>query len=107
MSILSSFTYHFFHAIWHVRAVILALIALVVSGAAVLAYLEKIAFADTLYFAFVTGLTIGYGDIVMQTPVGRLVAILIGLVGILFTGLMVAVLVHAVRESMTESQKRG
>jgi hypothetical protein len=35
-----------------------------------------------------------------------LVASLIGLVGILFTGLMVAVLVHAVRESMTESQKR-
>jgi hypothetical protein len=32
-----------------------------------------------------------------------LVAILIGLIGILFTGLMVAVLVHAVRESMKKS----
>jgi uncharacterized membrane protein len=60
-------------------------------------------FTDTLYFAFVTGLTIGYGDIVVKTPVGRLVAILIGLVGILFTGLMVAVLVYAVRESFKES----
>jgi uncharacterized membrane protein len=107
MSILSSFTYHFFHAIWHVRGVILVLIALIVAGAAALTLVEKMPFADTLYFAFVTGLTIGYGDIVMQTPVGRLVAILIGLVGILFTGLMVAVAVHAVRESMTESQKRG
>jgi hypothetical protein len=29
MSILSSFTYHFFHAVWHVRAVILVLIVLV------------------------------------------------------------------------------
>ena len=103
----TSFTNHFFRAVWHVRTIILALIALVVAGAAVLAYLEKIAFSEALYFAFVTGLTIGYGDIVMQTPVGRLVAILIGLVGILFTGLMVAVAVHAVRESMTESQKRG
>ncbi len=102
----TSFTNHFFRAVWHVRTIILALIALVVAGAAVLAYLEKFAFADTLYFAFVTGLTIGYGDIVMQTPVGRLVALLIGLVGILFTGLIVAVAVHAVRESMTESQKR-
>ena len=107
MSILSSFTYHFFHAIWHVRAVILVLIALIVAGAAAVTLVEKMPFADTLYFAFVTGLTIGYGDIVMQTPVGRLVAILIGLIGILFTGLMVAVLVHAVRESFEESEKRG
>ena len=97
------FMYHFFHAIWRIKAVILALIALVVSGAALLAYLEEFAFADTLYFAFVTGLTIGYGDIVMLTAAGRLMSLLIGLVGILFTGLMVAVLVYAVRESMSKS----
>jgi voltage-gated potassium channel Kch len=103
----TSFTRHFFVAFWHVRAVFLALIGLVVFSAAVFSYLEKIAFADALYFAFVTGLTIGYGDIVMQTPVGRLVAILIGLVGILFTGLLVAVMVYAVRQSLAESQKRS
>ncbi len=66
---------------------------------------EKMPFADALYFAFVTALTIGYGDIVMHTPVGRLIALLIGLVGILFSGLIVAVLVHAVRESIEESEK--
>ena len=100
-----SFSYQFFRAIWHVRAVILALIALVVVGAAAVTLVEKMPFADALYFAFVTGLTIGYGDIVMHTPVGRLIALLIGLIGILFTGLMVAVLVHAIRESMEKSQK--
>ena len=100
-----SFSYQFFRAIWHVRAVILALIALVVVGAAAVTLVEKMPFADALYFAFVTGLTIGYGDIVMHTPVGRLIALLIGLVGILFSGLIVAVLVYAVRESIKESQK--
>ena len=105
MSMLASFTNHFLRAIWHVRAVILALIALVVVGAAAVTLVEKIPFADALYFAFVTGLTIGYGDIVMHTPVGRLIALLIGLVGILFSGLMVAVLVHAVRESIEKSEK--
>ena len=59
---------------------------------------------DTLYFAFVTGLTIGYGDIVMKTPAGRLIALSIGFIGILFTGAMVAVLVYAVRESMAKSK---
>jgi uncharacterized membrane protein len=102
---ITSFTYHFFRAFWYVRAVILALIALVVVGAAAIAHVEKMAFADALYFAFVTGLTIGYGDIVMHTPLGRLIALLIGLIGILFTGLIVAFAVHAVRESLKESEK--
>jgi hypothetical protein len=101
------FTDFFFHAVWHVKSVILALIALIVAGAAAITFFEKMPFADTLYFAFVTGLTIGYGDIVMKTPGGRLIALLIGLVGILFTGLVVAVLVHAVRESLEESHKHG
>ena len=103
MSILAIFTNHFLRAIWHVRAIMLALIALVAVGAAAVTHVEKIPFADALYFAFVTGLTIGYGDIVMHTPVGRLIALLIGLVGILFSGLIVAVLVHAVRESIEKS----
>jgi hypothetical protein len=102
---LVTFTNHFLRAIWHVRTVILALIALVVVGAAAATLVEKMPFADALYFAFVTGLTIGYGDIVMHTPVGRLIALLIGFIGILFTGLMVAVLVHAVRESIEKSEK--
>ena len=100
----TNFTDHFFWAIWHVKSVILALIALIMACAVAITLIEKMPFADTLYFAFVTGLTIGYGDIVMKTPGGRLIALLIGLVGILFTGLMVAVLVYAVRESMAKSK---
>jgi hypothetical protein len=104
---LTNFIQHFFRAVWHVKAVILALVSLVVVGAAAIRVIEKMPFADTLYFAFVTGLTIGYGDIVAKTPAGRLVALLIGLIGILFTGLMVAVLVYAVEQSLTESRKNG
>ena len=101
------FMSHFFFAVWRVKAVILALIALIIAGAGAITFIEKMPFADTLYFAFVTGLTIGYGDIVMKTPGGRLIALMIALVGILLTGLLVAVLVYAVRESLTESQKRA
>ena len=101
------FNYYFFSAVWRVKVVILTLIALLVAGAAVLTMVEEMPFDDTLYFTFVTGLTIGYGDIVAETPVGRLVALLIGFVGILFTGLMVAILVYAVRESIEEMRKHG
>ena len=107
VTMLIRLTYHFFSAIWRVKAAILALVALVVGGAAAVTLVEKMPFADSLYFAFVTGLTIGYGDIVPQTSLGRLVALLIGFIGILFTGLMVAVLVFAVRESLEELRERG
>jgi hypothetical protein len=101
---LIGFGRYFFYVIWHIKAVILMLVALIAAGAAALSFVEKMPFGDTLYFAFVTGLTIGYGDIVVKTPLGRLVALLIGFNGILFTGLMVAVLVLAVRESYEESK---
>ena len=100
----TSFSRHFFRAIWHVKAVILMLVAMVAAGAGAVTLVEKMPYGDSLYFAFVTGLTIGYGDIVVKTPFGRLVALLIGFVGILFTGLMVAALVLAVRESYEESK---
>jgi hypothetical protein len=100
----TSFSRHFFRAIWHVKVVILMLVALMVASAGAVTLVEKMPFGNSLYFAFVTGLTIGYGDIVVKTSFGRLVALLIGFVGILFTGLMVAVLVLAVRESYEESK---
>jgi voltage-gated potassium channel len=100
------FTYYFWRALWHVKAVVLVLFALMVAGAGAVTHVEKIPFGDALYFSLVTGLTIGYGDVVVKTPLGRWIALLIGLVGILFTGLMVAVLVHAVQESMKKKRKR-
>ena len=92
----------FWRTIWHVRAVILALLALVVVNAVPIALIEKIPFGDALYFAFVTGLTIGYGDIVMHTPVGRVIALLIAVVGILISGMIVAAAVYAVKETLKE-----
>ena len=97
------FTSHFFHIVWHLRSVIFALIALIVIGAMLIAYVEKMPFGDALYFSFVTGLTIGYGEIVAKTVLGRLVALLIGLIGIVFTGMVVAAAVRAVQKSMGKS----
>jgi voltage-gated potassium channel len=97
------FTSHFFHISWRVRSVILVLVALIVIGAMVITYVENMAFGNALYFSFVTGLTIGYGEIVAKTVLGRLVALMIGLIGIVFTGMVVAVAVRAVQKSFEES----
>jgi hypothetical protein len=50
---------------------------------------------DSVYFSFVTGLTIGYGDLVPKTLLSRILSALIGLTGILVTALVAAVAVKA------------
>jgi len=61
----------------------------------IVAILESWPLTDGLYFAFVTGLTIGYGDLVPKAPLARVLAISIGVTGILLAGLVAAVGVQA------------
>jgi uncharacterized membrane protein len=83
--------------IWRYRPVFLSLLAFLVVGAAGIAYVEELPFGDAIYFSLVTGLTIGYGDVVVKSFLGRSIALIIALNGIIFTGLVVAAAVHAVQ----------
>jgi hypothetical protein len=65
----------------------------------VIGYLEGWGIGDALYFTFVTGLTIGYGDLTPHRAVSRLLAIGIGFAGIVLTGLVAALIVQALRET--------
>lgn len=96
------FSYHFFIITCRFHAVFLSLFALIAGIAAVITHVEKMPFGEALYFAFITGLTIGYGDIVVKTPFGRLMAVLLGLIGIIFTGIMVAAALRAVERSLKD-----
>ena len=85
--------------LWKFKAVFLCLFGLIVGLAVAIAHIEKLPFGEALYFSFITGLTIGYGDIVAKTPIARLISVLLGIIGIVFTGLMVAAAVNAVSEA--------
>jgi hypothetical protein len=58
---------------------------------------------DALYFTFVTGLTIGYGDLTPKHVVSRLLAVMIGFAGIVLTGLVAAVSVEALRATTRDA----
>jgi voltage-gated potassium channel len=58
---------------------------------------------QTLYFCTITALTIGYGDVVPTTTFGRIDAALLGLIGLLITGLVTAASVRGVQEAAQRS----
>jgi Ion channel len=70
------------------------LLVMVVLGL-LIGYIERWPIRDALYFAFVTGLTIGYGDLTPRHVVSRCLAVMIGFSGIVLTGLVAAVSVKA------------
>lgn len=55
---------------------------------------------DGVYFAFVTGLTVGYGDLVPKLLLSRVIAIVLGFSGILLTGLVAAISVYSLERAL-------
>jgi voltage-gated potassium channel len=83
----------------HIREVIGALIVSIVIGGFAISKLEGISLGDAIYFAFITGMSIGYGDIVPHTTAGKVVSVAIGLVGMLFVGVTVAIATRALADT--------
>ena len=71
----------------------------------VVGLLEGWRLGDAAYFTFVTGLTIGYGDLVPVRGISRVLAVLIGFSGIILTGLIAAVGVRALQEVAEQASK--
>jgi hypothetical protein len=71
------------------------LLAVIVALGLIAGVLEGWSPSESIYFAFVSGLTIGYGDLAPKSLIARMLAIVIGGCGILLTGLVAALAVEA------------
>jgi hypothetical protein len=78
------------------------LLALIVGLGIVIGLREGWSVQDSVYFAFVSGLTIGYGDLAPKSLLTRALAIVIGLCGVLFTALLAAVAVKALTAAQVD-----
>ena len=96
------FVRYFVKYLFIVRHLILGLLAQIVLGGVIISYFEGLEVGESIYFAFVTGLTIGYGDINPVTTSGRVVSVGIGIIGVLFTGMIVAVATRALADTVRE-----
>lgn len=78
--------------IWPILSMLLGLM---IAAGLLVGALEGWSIPDSVYFALVTGLTIGYGDFAPTLLVTRVLAIGIGVCGVVCTALLAAVAVGA------------
>ena len=85
--------------------VLSALLVIIVALGVVIGLVEGWPLQESIYFAFVSGLTIGYGDLAPKTLLTRILAILIGVCGVLLTALLAAVAVKALTAAGGDGDK--
>jgi len=85
--------------------VLIMLLILLILGAVLISRVEGMNLANSIYFSFITGFTIGYGDISPNTITGKVISVLIGLIGITYTGLVVAISVRALSKALEHENK--
>jgi hypothetical protein len=82
---------------------VFVLLLLLLAGAAVVfMVLEDLSPLNAYYFVLTTALTIGYGDITPKTDLGKALAPLVGMIGVLMTGVFIAVAVRALEFTVRE-----
>ena len=80
------------------------LLAVIVGLGLVIGLIEDWSVHESIYFAFVSGLTIGYGDFAPRGLAARALAIAIGICGVLLTALVAAVAVKALSVLRVEGE---
>ncbi len=97
----------FIKVIYVVRKIVITLFIFIIVMGILLAFLEGLSIWNGIYFAFVTALTLGYGDIVPHTGIGKFIcAIVLPITGMLLTGIMVAAAIAAINRGLEEEMKK-
>lgn len=81
---------------------------IIVLGAVIISLLEEMSFGDAIWWSFVTFTTVGYGDILLTTKLGRLVAIILMIFGIGFIGVTTSTIAaYTINKDIRKGKKRS
>jgi hypothetical protein len=93
---------HAVHVTWPVLS---AMLLIQLALGLLIGFIEGWTVGDAIYFSFITGLTIGYGDLVPRHALARALAVGIGFCGILLTGLTAGIAVYAMRATLADDDR--
>ncbi|WP_298869012.1 potassium channel family protein [uncultured Gimesia sp.] len=83
----------------YIQEVIVTLLLILLLGSVLIWRYEGISFGDAIYFTLITGLSVGYGDITPETSIGKFVSVCIGIIGVLFVGISIAIANRALTDT--------
>ena len=85
----------FFKDLLYASPIIIFLIVLICIAGLIIGRIEGWSRSDALYHAFINATTVGYGDFPPTKRLSKTLAILLAFIGLVFTGIVVAIAIHA------------
>ena len=81
--------------------VLFGLVAIMIASALVLMSVEPsfTTFGDSLWYCFIVVTTIGFGDLVAETLIGRLISVILGMYGIVAVAVITSIIVNFYNET--------
>ncbi|MCQ2964105.1 MAG: potassium channel family protein [archaeon] len=77
----------------HIDKLVIFIVGILLIGALIISLVEDISFLQSIYFVIITFISVGYGDITMQTQIGKIIAIIISLTSIVGIGALSALVI--------------
>jgi len=90
-----NFLHVFFIDILYASPFLVFLVVLISFIGYIIGRIEGWSWPDALYHAFINATTVGYGDFRPTKKLSKMLAIALALVGLIFTGMVVAIALHA------------
>jgi hypothetical protein len=96
------FAVEFARYLWIVWPVLSVILLLMIALGYITARIEHWPFGDGVYFALITGFTVGYGDFAPKEPLSRVCSVSIAFLGIVMTAIIAAAAVKALGAAQHE-----
>lgn len=93
----------FFLGLYFISPILLIFIFIVFILGQIVGRMESWSRFDAFYWSFITAFTVGYGDIRPAKKGSKIISMFIALIGIIFTGVIVAITVVALTRSFEEN----
>ncbi len=93
------FTFRFIHIFFvgleYAGPLLIALVFIIILLGQIVGTRESWGWQNSIYWAFITATTVGYGDLPPTKPLSKILSVFTALFGVIFTGIIVAVAVNA------------
>ena len=102
MDVTADFLRLFLRGLYFTAPLLLILLFIIVLIGQIVGRREAWSKFDAFYWSFITAITVGYGDFHPRKRLSKGLAVLTALVGVVFTGLIVAVALHAAQNAFQQ-----